>query len=449
MKVPPFVRKTSGLRRRSFVNGKHGPAKPTYKASSKNSVSSDDTDPVKPHDYATPSEVSTNSESSSGNQEEEIKVDWATATMAAESGPEPVKKKRTRSFQNIFRGRRTFTPKVDKRREFSIIDSPIQSPKPVHLSYDPSVTSESTFGGSQSSVSNVALDVHSRSVKKLAPPNVDTHYSWEEHGVADDLSVDSFSNPFSNLDPYSESNPFDNIDHYSSLLGTESEEASEKDAKSTKSTKSTFSIPLSSFLRQTSSWGMSAITTDPAFEDGSKIVMQEKHWGKEVRSRSRDSTSWIPTEEERYKIAQAFIYGEEEARDDESTASATTGATTEVTEDTGIVSEATGEYTNDTTSAYTGYSGNESSTTENSISTTKSYVTTATGDVSMFSLDVDESSKSSAERRRRNRKKSRKRHLIKSDRNILVEVFSDLRLLAEDLAKDSQGCQSCCLGGCA
>lgn len=403
---------------------------------------SDDTEPVvSPECAATPSVVSTNSDSSGTGHE--VAFDWSTANVAEpEPEPEPLKKERTRSFRDkLFRGRsRSFSLKADRKLDFSLIESPIKSPTPVVLPYDASVTSESSFGDSQQEsqqedTNNAALGVQSRSVKKLAPPKPFAQF------------------PVPNKCP--STNPFDDNDPY---LPVEEAEASgdEETAASDKDTQSSYSIPMSYFLKKTSSWGVSSkrpkSVNDEISED--EIVLQERHWGKEVRSRSRDSTSWVPTEEERYKIARAFIYGEEEAKDDDestevsaftSNVSTATGMATEFTGDTGATGESVPtevtEYTNETTSAHTGKSDDDSSSSE-SISTTISYVTGATGETSMFSLGVDESSRSTEEVPRR-RQPKRKRRLVESERNILVEVFADIRLLAEDLADEEQGCRAC------
>jgi hypothetical protein len=69
----------------------------------------------------------------------------------------------------------------------------------------------------------------------------------------------------------------------------------------------------------------------------------------------------------------------------------------------------------------------------------------------MFSLGVDEDSESETssfyprQARGRSPAKRQKRRLVKSDKNILVEVFSDLRLLIETMADEENGVRSTCL----
>jgi len=434
MKVPFPIRTSDGSKIR--LVGKHVPRSRSakYAARSLDLPTYDGEEPLAPDKYATPSVVSTNSDSSGNGHEVPVALDWKTAKVVGEIEPEleslPVKKKRTRSFRDkLFRGRpHSFPFKADRNNDFSYVESPIESPTQIDLPYDASVVSEETSAVSsqQDSISTATLKVQSRSVKKLAPPKPTTQVPLPDE--------QSFTNPFHDDDLYA--------------LADDDDEAT---TDSSKDAQSTFSIPLSNSIRKKSSWGLSNEPETESEDESGQVVLQERHWGKEVRSRSRDSSSWIPTEEERYKVGNGFVSGEEETEDDddddESTASAfttaiSTGGGTEVTGNTGAsaATDAT-EVTNDTTSSYTGhYSGDDISSDE-SFSTTQSVVTGATGETSMFSLTVDESSKSVEEPRTRRPK--RKRRMLKSGHNLIVEVFADLRLLAEDMADEEQGCRGC------
>ena len=142
-------------------------------------------------------------------------------------------------------------------------------------------------------------------------------------------------------------------------------------------------------------------------------MLQERHWGEKLRPSSRDgsSASWVPTDEERYKISQGFVSEKDQAEtdteDDDSSGvlsfatgseSTATGLSTFVTRNTGATGETEEtEETNDTTSAFTGHytdSRYDSTSGSESISTNKSVVTGTTGDTSMFSLEVDDDSES-------------------------------------------------------
>lgn len=479
--------------------------------------SSDGTDPailtfehneVLPKDhYAVPSEVATSDSSADySTAGQQVLIDWATVTMATESigfpskekrnedvvdwatakmvedspvKEVPIKKKRTRSFGKKLFGGSSNKPrpyKTDKKLDFSMIESPLKSPMPVHLQYDSAVGSESSYGYSQpndevstpapalnikrlacsmqrnegrdeevlpqqdeDSAPASALSIKSRSIKRLACST--QHNEARDEEVSPSWVKDDDSVP---------SNPFDSIDPYLAVEENDDESEGENTRASAKSNKSNFSIPLSYFMKKSSdlSWGVSAITetVSNAGSERSNSILQETHWGKEVRSRSRGSATWVPTEEERYQILQGFDHGVDEAKDDdddESSASATAGVTTEVTRDTGVTVDS--EYTNETTSAYTGYySASDSASSDY---TEKSYVTGSTGEASMFSLEVDDSSKSTEVRRHRSRRRAsaRKRRtlMVKPEQNLLVEVFADLRLLAEDLADEEQGFSVC------
>jgi hypothetical protein len=373
-------------------------------------------------------------------------VDWTTAKMVEDSPDKevPIKKKRTRSFGKKLFGGTSHKPrayKTDRKLDFTMIESPLKSPMPVHLQYDSSVASESTYGYSQPDedvAPTSALSIKSRSIKKLA-------CSMQSNEARDEETLPSW---VKEDDDSAFSNPFDSIDPYLAVEEKEEESEGENTRASNKSAKSNFSIPLSSFVKKSSdvSWGVSAVT-EAVSDMGSEMsnsIIQETHWGK-FRSRSRGSASWVPTEEERYQILQGFDHGEDEAKnddDDESRASATTGAKTEVTGDTGITLGS--EYTNETTSAYTGYYSADSAS---SYYTDNSYVTGTTGEASMFSLEVDDSSKSTEATRERSRRRAsarrRRKLMAKPEQNLLVEVFADIRLLAQDLAAEEPGFSGC------
>jgi hypothetical protein len=222
-------------------------------------------------------------------------------------------------------------------------------------------------------------------------------------------------------------------------------------------------------------------------------VMEERHWGskavRRIRShqsdaaRSRQSqaseATWIPTEEDRYKMASAFIFGEDEFSN-LSVASTWTGftGTTDNGDTSSIVSQSTGiqtgmfslftDYTEDTgvTSTKTnetGYTMGSGDTSESSDTNTYSYtegtsfvssrITAATDETSLFDLglDYDEVEDTPIEKHVNHRKRydfdledgtpiierkdirrNRKRYeykKAKKSKNVFLEVISDLREL--------------------
>jgi hypothetical protein len=325
--------------------------------------------------------------------------------------------------------------KADNRRDFSIIESPIQSPKPTEIPIDDTISQDTSTCSSQKkhqANSTATLNVHTLSLKKLAPPKLDGHYS---------LLDEDDSSAFYKDDPYRSA---ENEDDESTAA------ASEKDA---------FFIPFSYFLKKRSSWGLSTKTeTSQSEQDSQQLVIQERHWGRKLRLRSRDgSTSWVPTDEERYKISQGFVSEDEEVQSSDASSYSTgsestaTGLSTFVTRNTGTTGGS--EETNDTTSAFTGHYTGDSrdgfTSDSESISTNKSIVTGTTEDTSMFSLEVDSTSETSSfyprgRTQERSPMKRQKRRLIKSEKSILVEVFSDLRLLAETMADEESGLRRTC-----
>jgi hypothetical protein len=394
----------------------------------------------------TPSVVSTNSDSSgTGN---EVRVDWATATSVASQvvEAEPLKKKRTRSFRDrVFRARRSFAIKADNKRSLSFIEPPTHSSTltQIPMAGDDTMMSHDTTRATPEE--SQTLNVRTLSLKKLAPPKPDGSYS-----LLDDDESSAF---------------YKKQDRYATAAADNQEDGEELNSGASSENKDASSIPLSYFLRKKSSWGLSTKTeTSQSEQDSQQVVLQERHWGKKLRLRSRDgSTSWIPTDEERYKISQGFASDKEDTdtEDDGSSGgwsfatgsvSTATGLSTFVTRNTGATGES--EETNDTTSAFTGHYTGDSrydSTSSESISTNKTVVTGTTGDTSMFSLGVDEDSESETssfyprQARGRSPAKRQKRRLVKSDKNILVEVFSDLRLLIETMADEENGVRSTCL----
>ena len=365
--------------------------------------------------------------------------DWPSAQVpehAPHAEPAQVPKKKRSFKESLFcRRTRSRSLRANKKHDFTSMESPIQTPTPIDLYFGDTVISQDTssVASSWKDTINSTLNIQSRSVKKLASPKP----------IAQQVSDDD-SNPSDNDDPFLPSADEGSVTMDDTSVNTEEQ--------------SSYSIPRSYFLKHNPvSWGLS---TGPgaANDTSSEEIIQEKHWGKEVRSRSYGSTSWIPTEEERYKIAQAFIFGEEEATDDESVETGvsmftgTTGLTcatgdTEATQVTGGsattgVSERSYE-TNETTSAFMGQA-NGFYCSGASVSTSRSFVTGATGETSVFSnLGVDEESASP-----QSRGNKRKRRVIKSKQNLLVEVFLDLRLLAEDMADEQQGCRGCFMNTC-
>jgi hypothetical protein len=220
-------------------------------------------------------------------------------------------------------------------------------------------------------------------------------------------------------------------------------------------------------------------------------VLEERHWGskavRRIRSHQSDARSqsqasestWIPTKEERYKMASAFIFGEEEF------STVSLGSTSMFTDETGFtgttvddttsfVSESTGiatgvfsgvtEYTDDTgittKTNDTGYRTGAGDRSESSDMDTCSYtegtsfvssrMTGATDEMSMFDLGLNDSEYDTpVEKHAKHRKRyhlglengtpverkdihSRKAHQYKTPKrsnSVFVEVIADLREL--------------------
>jgi hypothetical protein len=219
-------------------------------------------------------------------------------------------------------------------------------------------------------------------------------------------------------------------------------------------------------------------------------VLEERHWGslavRRIRSHQSDARSqsqaskstWIPTEDERYKMASAFIFGEEEFGNlsvastsmftDETGFPGTTDGDTRsiISESTGIDSgmfsgfsdytEGTGVTTKTNESGYTTGSGDtsESSDTDTSYTEGTSFVssrlTAVTDETSLFDLGLDHDKEDTPIEKHANYRKwydlgledgtpierevigSRKRFEYKKPKksnNVFLEVISDLREL--------------------
>ena len=215
--------------------------------------------------------------------------------------------------------------------------------------------------------------------------------------------------------------------------------------------------------------------------DSSMEDKLHRGWGNAARSKSpteldkksRSESSWIPNERERYAIANAFIFGEEE--DDLSidtgistgisstyTGASTytgTSAYTDVTESTtytgaSVGTKATGLSVTSAASVDTADTGAYTVVTEDTGVTTKTGAsndtddtesTNVTGGTSMFDLALSEDVTEDEPPRTftRSPTKSPKRRLRKKPRQrpgIFEEILSDVRLLAEDIVGENNSC---------
>ena len=212
---------------------------------------------------------------------------------------------------------------------------------------------------------------------------------------------------------------------------------------------------------------------------GNKSVFS-KSWSN--LSYSRSELTWIPTEDDRYKIDSVFIFGDEETDNttiesksaytdstgltgttDGDTSMLSTGFTgttdgdtsmfteslftglTDYSEGTGVTSKisftgCTGATGKTSATGYTTSSGDTVSSYSDDTSfpsmSTKSQIPAMSIDTSLFDLDVD-NGRTSIKERARNPKREQK----PKKKNFFMEVISDLLSMAEEMADERGGCK--------